>query len=227
MPCDASVPGCRAHAKKRKPTPAPLPFLKYGQAILHRTPSKFVSFAWGSKRMALALPREGNWVAWPHYASYLGLIDGKDGSRRSKTTLTGLQYTIEPTRFSVMGTLHRLKDKVTQDFAIVSLEKDVAVYIERLRAKPGFQPKSRETGVIGHEYPLESNRRTLYGQFGQREVVGVGNEKRVHLLESDWLNLGGKVVTSFVVATVTKTSYVITTRRRPSGACRSCRNGSV
>ncbi|MBN1590854.1 MAG: hypothetical protein JW888_15180, partial [Pirellulales bacterium] len=42
-------------------------FFEHGRAIVHRTPTKFVSFAWGSNRMALALPRDGTWVAWPHF----------------------------------------------------------------------------------------------------------------------------------------------------------------
>ena len=58
-------------------------YLKFAQAILHRTPTKFTSFAWGPKRMALALPENGSWVVWPHFASYLGLVNDKDSSATS------------------------------------------------------------------------------------------------------------------------------------------------
>jgi len=168
-------------------------YLERGEAILHRTPTKFVSMAWGSNRMALALPRDGTWVAWPHFASYLGLVDGRDASRRSKATVVKINPQIEPNRFAVTGTLRRLGGKVTQDFAFVSLEKDVVVYIERLRAQDGFQPKARETGVIGHEYPLGENTRTLFGRFGRKEVVAQGGSRAVYPLKSDWLNVGGKL----------------------------------
>lgn len=175
--------------------------LKHAQAILHRTPSKFVSFAWGSKRMALAMPRGGNWVVWPHYASCLGLVNQKDGSQRN-ATLADLHCDVHPNSFTVTGTLERLKDQVAQDFSLASPETDIVVYIERLRVKDGFRVTSRETGIVGHEYPLDSNTRTLYGRFGRREVVGLGNPEAIHPLKTDWLNIDGHV------------GYVI--RRNPS-----------
>lgn len=166
--------------------------LKHGQAILHRTPSKFVSFAWGSKRMALAMPRGGNWVVWPHYASYLGLINQKDGSQRN-ATLSDLHYDIHASHFAVTGALRRLGGQVTHDFAIASFEGDVVVYIERLRTNDGFRVTSRETGIVGHEYSLGSNTRAFYGRFGRRDIIGLGNDEAVHELETDWLNVGGRI----------------------------------
>ena len=166
--------------------------LEHGQAILHRTPGKFASFAWGSKRMALAMPRGGNWVVWPHFASYLGLVNGKDGSRRN-AALVDLDYQLQPNRFTATGTLKRLEGQVEQDFSLASLESDVVVYIERLRVKDGFRMTSRETGIVGHEYPLDSNTRTLFGRFGRKEVVGLSDREAVHELETDWLNIGGHV----------------------------------
>ena len=162
--------------------------LKHGRAILHRTPSKFVSFAWGSKRMALAVPRGGNSVVWPHYASYLGLVNQKDGSQRN-ATLADLHYDIHPDRFTVTGTLRRLDGEVSQSFAIASLERTTS------RTSNGCGRKtvsaSRKTGVVGHEYPLDANTRTLYGRFG-RKTSSRGN-RAVHQLKTDWLNIGGHV----------------------------------
>jgi hypothetical protein len=166
--------------------------LEHGQAILHRTPSKFVSFAWGSKRMALAMPRGGNWVVWPHYASYLGRINQKNASSRN-ATLTRLQHDIQASQFTVTGMLQRQEGRVTQDFAIASVEGDVVVYIEHLRVGEGFCVMTRETGVVGHEYPLDANTRSLYGRFGRKEVIGLGNKAAVRHLETDWLNVGGYV----------------------------------
>ncbi|HLA84558.1 MAG TPA: hypothetical protein VJL29_07170 [Thermoguttaceae bacterium] len=167
--------------------------LAHGQAILHRTPTKFASFAWGSNRMGLALPYDGNWTVWPHFASYTGLVDGRDASRRAGATIVKLNPQVEADRFAATGEIKRLGGRVTQDFAFASLKKDVVVYIERLQAKDGFRPKTRETGVVGHEYPLGENTRTLFGRFGRKQVVALGNARAVHPLESDWLNVGGKV----------------------------------
>ena len=153
--------------------------LKHGQAILHRTPSKFVSFAWGSKRMAVAMPRGGNWVVWPHFASYLGLLNGKDSSQRH-AVLVDLESDIHPNHFTVCGTLERCDGQIAQDFAIASLESDVVLYIERLRVKDGYRLESRETGVVGHEYPLQSSRRTIFGNFGREELIGLGNPAILH-----------------------------------------------
>jgi len=166
--------------------------LKYARAILHRTPTKFASFSWGPKRMALALPRDGSWVVWPHYASYLGLINGKDGSRRF-AKLVGLHHDIEPDSFSVTGTLKRFDDRVTQDFSYASLTKDITVYVERLKVEDGFGLTARETGIVGHEYDLGTNRRELYGRFGKKQLVALGGQVEVHELKTDWLNIGDRV----------------------------------
>ncbi len=122
---------------------------KYGKAIVHRTPSKLVSFAWGQQRMGTALPRHGNWVVWPHYASYLGLIDGQVPSQRH-AELRSLKHVEHANGFSVCGTLRRKQGPVTQDFALLSPAEDLVVYIERLRADGPV--RERETGVVGHEY---------------------------------------------------------------------------
>jgi hypothetical protein len=175
--------------------------LEHGQAILHRTPGKFASFAWGRQRMALVMPRGGNWVVWPHFASYLGLINGRDGSRKN-ARLVNLHEDIHSSHFTVCGTLQRCAGQIVQDFAIASLEQDIVVYIERLRANVGFRIQSRETGIVGHEYPHDSNQRRVVGAFGQKEFVGVGNSAAIYELKTDWLNLGERI------------GYVV---RRPSG----------
>ena len=166
--------------------------LGHGRAILHRTPTKFVSFSWGPKRMALALPQQGNWVIWPHFASYLGIIHGKDASERN-AKLTVLHPDIGDHCFAVAGTLTRFDGQVTQQFAYASLEKDVTVYVERLTIADGFRLTARETGVVGHEYALGTNTRELRGSFGKMQVVSLGGRANVHELNSDWLNVGNRV----------------------------------
>jgi len=166
-------------------------YLKYARAILHRTPTKFASFTWGPKRIAIAMPTNGNWVVWPHFASYLGLINGKEPSGRY-AELAELNHTIGADRFAVTGRLKRLGGQVTQDFAFASLPSDVTVYIERLTTEEGFGVTSRETGVVGHEYDLGTNERILHGRFGTQRLVGAGGEAKTHEWRTDWLNVGDR-----------------------------------
>jgi hypothetical protein len=166
------------------------------KAVVHRTPSKFASFSWSQKRMALSMPRDGTWVIWPHFASYLGILEGQDSSQRN-APLNGLRVETQPDGFRVSGTLRRCGGKLGQDFFFDSSPGDFTVYIERLRMAEGFRPKSRETGVIGLEYPLGSNERSLYGPWGTVKTTGYGGHSQVRALFGDWLNIGDAV--GFVV----------------------------
>ncbi|MGD8237349.1 MAG: hypothetical protein PVH68_02240 [Armatimonadota bacterium] len=168
-------------------------YLEHGQVIVHRTPTRFASFSWGPKRMALALPRNGSWVLWPHFASYTGLINGADASA-ARAELKRVRHHVGRDSFSVTGALARLDGAVEQAFSFTSLPADVTVYIERLTPGPDFAWQSRETGVLGLEYDIGRNERTLYGRHGATRAVGVGGaEARVVVMDTDWLNIGGRV----------------------------------
>ncbi len=166
--------------------------LDEGRAILHRTPAKFASFAFGPKWLALTMPSGPDRAIWPHYASYLGVINGEAPTPQQAASIR-LSPPDHDTGFWAVGQLERCKKKVRQDFAFVSPAGDVTIYVQRLRFSDGAGPYSCETGVIGHEYMVGSNRRTLFGRFGSLEVEGVGGSKQTHELASDWLNLGGRI----------------------------------
>lgn len=166
--------------------------LEYAQAILHRTPDKFVSFAWGPRRMALAWPAGSAPVVWPHMSSYLGIINGEESDSRH-SRLSNLRHEVGADYFWVAGTLQRLEGKLVQDFAFLSPPGPMAVYFERLTAQPGVAIASRETGVVGHEYDFDGGPRSLYSQAGAMRLVGEGNPARVHELASYWLNLGDRI----------------------------------
>ncbi len=163
-----------------------------GKVVVHRTPSKFASFSWAQKRMALALPREGTWHIWPHFASYLGIIDGHDSSHKN-ARLEDIQVDVQAAGFRVSGALLRCGGNLTQNFCYISPAGDYTVYVERLYAKKGFQPGLRETGVIGLEYPVGSNSRNLYGRWGAMETTGHGGQAQVHTLAGNWLNIDNRV----------------------------------
>jgi len=167
--------------------------LEHGRAVLHRTATKFASFTWGPKRMALALPRNGSWVVWPHFASYIGQINGRDGSH-PQAKLKTINVTTTTNSFTVTAELDRFDGALRQTFSYVSLPGDQTVYIERLTARPDFVVESRKTGIIGLEYELGSNERMLYGQHGATKTVGVGGrEARIVELNTDWLNIDGRI----------------------------------
>lgn len=165
-------------------------YLETARAIVQRTPTKFASFAWGPKRMALALPQNGSWVVWPHTSSYLGYINEQESSTAK---LLRVRPDVQTNRFRVTGSLQRCDGKVTQDFAFVSLPGDLTIYVERLRAAEDFKLTARETGVIGHEYDLGRNTRMLYGRFGKMTMQGVGGKESVHEWPSDWFNIADQV----------------------------------
>lgn len=169
-----------------------LAYLEHGKAILHRTPTKFASFTWGPNRMALALPSNGTWVVWPHYASYLGEINGKNASQKEAQVAT-LNHQVGTDHFEVCGRLLRAKATIQHDFAYASLPADVTVYIERLRGPPGGRIGDRETGIVGHYYPLGQNERLLRGRHGSTRVSGIGGRREVIPLPTDWLNVGDRI----------------------------------
>jgi len=165
---------------------------KAGKAVVHRTPTKLASFTWSQKRMALAVPRDGTWVVWPHFASYLGVLDGEDSSSRH-AELEDIDVDVQPDQFRVAGTLVRCQGQLVQDFFFASPPGDYTVYIERLRPKGDFRLTERETGVVGLEYPLGSNHRVLHGPWGKLAAQGYGGEAKIHTLDGDWLNIDERV----------------------------------
>ena len=192
-------------------------YMKSARALLHRTPTKFASFSWGPKRMALAMPRNGTWVIWPHFASYLGRINREDSSSKH-ARLERIQHEVRPDGFWVAGELSRLGGKVRHAFAYASLAKDITVYIERLSGSGISKISDRQTGVIGHEYGFGSNERKLRGRHGSTRVVGEGGQSRVIQLDTDWLNIGGRV--GYVVRRVPNVSNVMRYRDQVRGTGR-------
>jgi hypothetical protein len=164
----------------------------YAKAILHRTPTKFASFSWGPKRMALAMPKNGTWIVWPHYASYLGLIDGKDASR-AHADIVGVKTDVDEDGFSAAIQLTRRQGTVRHDAVFVSPPGDVVFYAERIIVLDGPELSERRTGVVGHEYPLGANERTIYFEGGEAVLAGEGNEPGTIGFETDWFNVGNQV----------------------------------
>jgi hypothetical protein len=166
--------------------------LEGGRAMLHRSAEKFASFAFGPKWLALTLPSGPDRTVWPHFASCLGLIDGE-----APTEKQAEQIRLSPPPYSdgfwVVGRLNRCGGKIRHDFAFISPAAGVTVYVQRLRCQEGFQPVTCETGIVGHEYDIGSNHRTLFGRFGTLALQGTGGEEKTHELATDWLNLGNRV----------------------------------
>jgi hypothetical protein len=193
-------------------------YLSEGRTILHRTPSKFASFTWSQKRMALTFPRDGNWFLWPHFSSGPGLINAQDASSRY-AALRGFTYQVTSNSFTVSGVLDRHRGAVQQAFLFTSLPGDATVYIERLRIRKDFTLRSRETGVIGLEYEFGKNEHTLFGQHGVLTTVGVGGDgRRVVELPTDWLNISDRI--GYAVRRSPPTRNVVRFHDEPAGSGR-------
>lgn len=191
---------------------------KHGRAILHRTPSKFASFSWGAKRMALALPHNGTWVLWPHFASYVGHVDGQDASAR-RAKQEAVHHSVDAHRFTVTARLSRFGGAVEQCVAWASPPEDVTIYIERIRPQPGFQIRTREAGVIGLEYDLGRNERRIRGAHGLTVARGIGGgSPRTIEIQSDWLNIDDRV--GYVVRRFPERANVMRYHDLPKGSGR-------
>ncbi len=191
--------------------------LRFAKAILHRTPTKFASLAWGPKRLALSLPRDGSWVVWPHTASYLGLIDGQDASAKN-AVITHVHHDIGQDRFAAWGSLDRLGGKVRQTFAFVSPPTDQTIYLERLRFAEGYRPRDRQTGIVGHEYPFGANERLLHTDQGPLRLIGIGDTERVIPIRTRWLNVADRV--GYVVCRLPDRHNVVRYHDKKSGSGR-------
>jgi len=167
-------------------------YLEQGKAILHRTPAKFASFTWGPKRLALAWPNDGSWVVWPHFSSYLGRLNEEDSDAKH-APLERIRHELLPDGFTVAGTLIRCGGAVRQDFAYVSPPGEFTVYVERLRVLRDGGLDRRETGIIGHDYPLRENERVLHSRQGTVRVRAVGGTEQTLEIESNWLNIGDQI----------------------------------
>jgi F5/8 type C domain-containing protein len=216
--CASRLAACYLAHAARGPGADPLPpekfdqqmtgvsHLEEGRAILHRTPDKFASFAFGPKWMALTLPCGSDRTVWPHYASYLGLIDGEAPTEEQAVKIR-LSPPTHDDGFWVVGRLNRCGSKLLHDFAFISPTADVTIYVERLHYQHGFRPDTRETGIIGHEYDISSNHRTLFGRFGSLQVQGTGGETKTHKLATDWLNVGNRI--GYVIKRFPETQNVV------------------
>ena len=166
--------------------------LEYGKVLFHRTPTKFASFSWGPKRMGLALPTDGLSVVWPHFASYVGEINGQDASA-TRAKLRAVRHETHPDGFTMTVVLDRFSGAVEQSVSFTSLPDDIVIYLERLKMADGFQLRSRETGIVGLEYELGRNARALFTAAGKLKTLGGGGEPAVRTFETNWLNISDRV----------------------------------
>ena len=143
---------------------------------------------------------------WPHYASYLGLVNGEAPTEKLAQRIQ-LSPPHSGNGFWVVGRLSRCEGNVQHDFAFVSPDSDVTLYVERICCLNGFQATTSETGIVGHEYDIGSNRRMLWGRFGSLELTGIGGVEKSHELVTDWLNVGNRM--GYVVKRIPESQNVV------------------
>ena len=166
--------------------------IETAHTVIHRTQDKFASFTWAQKRMALAIPSSESSVGWPHFSSYTGVINAEHSSH-NVCELRNLKVKTKGDGFAVSGTLVRCKRTLLQDFYYASPAGAYTVYVERLRLTKDFRLRYRKTGIIGLEYAIGHNHRTLTGAFGTRQTKGTDSPKETVRLQSDWLNIDDRI----------------------------------
>jgi len=198
------VETCLLHAMKG-PGKAPLPLEEFHRAIsgvtdfkfsgvlVHRRPDSFCSFAWRPGRSAMTLPVNGSWVIWPHPASYVGTIEGEPPTGE-KSKLVKIVKDVRPDGFSVTCRLLRLGGKVEHDISFSSLDGGVAVFLDLRVAREDVEVSDQKIGIIGIEYPLGVNQRSIYIKDEKLVMEGLsaGKDER-YTFFSPWLNIENKM----------------------------------
>jgi hypothetical protein len=161
--------------------------LPAARSIVHRTRTKFASFSWAQQRMGLTMPSQEQ-VIWPHYASYLGTINGQEPAQ-ARSRLIHIHTARRADGFRVTGTLERCGGQVFHDFCFESPGADYTVYVERVRPQDGVEITRRRTGLIGFQTPIGSDNVVLTGDWGETRIKGRGGEETTRRQRSNWLNI--------------------------------------
>jgi len=175
-----------------------------GGFVTHRTPDKFVSFAWVNGAMGLVYPDGDTWFTAPYERSLTGRITvngAKDGPpkllARNVVTLQMGRHK-SPDGFAFVGRFARCEDKVEQQLAMISLPGQPVLYVERLRALVDVDVKEIATGILAvlneDARPLTRNERTVWTAAGKQIMGGAAKQPaKLHVLKTDWVNLDDRL----------------------------------
>jgi len=175
-----------------------------GGFVTHRTPDKFVSFAWVNGAMGLIYPKGDTWFTSPDGRSLTGRITVR-GTKDTLPKLEAKNVTALNARggksadgFAFVGRFARCEGKVEQRLAMISLPDKPVIYIERLHARADVDVQEVATGIIAvlneDAKPLTRNERTVWTAAGGQVMRGAANDPaKLHVWETDWANVDDRI----------------------------------
>jgi hypothetical protein len=175
-----------------------------GGFVTHRTPEKFVSFAWVNGAMGLIFPSDDTWFSSPYERGMVGRI-----------TLQGVQDTVPKVEehtvrelrldqndkgggFAFVGKISRCEGKVEQRVAMISLPGAPVVYVESHLAREAIDVREVATAmfaVLNEDDKLfEKNERRVWTAEGEHFMRGAVREPaRHHKWNTTWANIDDRL----------------------------------
>ena len=177
-----------------------------GGFVTHRTPEKFVSFAWVNGAMGLVYPsdtpKDSTWFTAPFERGMVGEIVC-EGVSDSAPVVEEHRIETQQDSFAVSARISRCNDKVGQTVVVVSLPGAPVVYIERLTAREPVTVKEIATGsagILNEDAPgISPNHRVLHNPKGSEVIPGACSEpERLLRFDTPWVNVDNRlgVITS-------------------------------
>ncbi len=168
-----------------------------GGFATHRTPDKFVSFAWVNGAMGLIFTGDDTWFTSPCERGLVGSIRCK-GLPDSRPQVTEHRAVAAGDRLTVFARILRCNGAIEQSVALVSLPDAPVVWIEQWRALRPVDVEwvgSGALGVLNEDAPgLSPNRRALKSAAGTVSVPGASKQPdRTLDIRSSWINIDDRL----------------------------------
>ncbi len=170
---------------------------RYGGFATHRTPAKFVSFAWVNGAMGLVFPGGDTWFTAPYERGMTGSIRCR-GLPDSRPRVIEHRAAARGGGLGVAVRVLRCNGALEQSAALVSFPDAPVVWIEQWRALRPVEVEwvgSGAMGILNEDIPgISPNRRVLTWAGGRVVVAGASAQpERTLDIHSSWLNIDGRL----------------------------------
>ena len=168
-----------------------------GGFVTHRTPTKFVSFAWVNGVMGLVYPGDDTWFTSPSERGMVGRI-ACAGLRDTTPKVLARKVATRRDGFVAAARIARCAGGIQQSLAVVSLAGEPVLYLERLTATHDVDVTAIATAtapILNEDAPgIAPNRRVVEHAGGAETIPGT-SKAAPRLLEwkTSWANVDGKL----------------------------------
>jgi hypothetical protein len=174
-----------------------------GGFVTHRTPAKFVSFAWVNGAMGLVWPGDDTWFTSPSERGLVGRIRCT-GLKDTRPKVLAKTINAGENSFSLAARIARCEGAIEQGLALFSLADGSVIVREHLVAAKDVTVKEIATGtfpILNEDAPgIARNQRSVYHEDGTIEIPGTSEESRgLTPFRSRWANVDDRfgVVTNW------------------------------